>query len=109
MSIINYVALPRMSKKIIVTILLPVFLFACVALKPVEKLTDEELADRYDKIDLQIYMVKRAASKDNPSKYTGGSGSSQSGYSNGDIKKIKKLEEKLRVVRQELTKRGYIP
>jgi hypothetical protein len=54
-------------------------------------------------------MVKRAASKDNPSKYTGGSGSSQSGYSNGDIKKIKKLEEKLRVVRQELTKRGYIP
>ena len=98
-----------MSKKIIVTILLPVFLFACVALKPVEKLTDEELADRYDKIDLQIYMVKRAASKDNPSKYTGGSGSLQSSYSSGDIKKIKKLEEKLRVVRQELTKRGYIP
>ena len=109
MSIINYVALPRMSKKIIVTILLPVFLFACVALKPVEKLTDEELADRYDKIGLQIYMVKRAASKDNPSKYTGGSGSLQSSYSSGDIKKIKKLEEKLRVVRQELTKRGYIP
>ena len=98
-----------MCKKIIVTVLLPVFLFACVALKPVEKLTDEELADRYDKIDLQIYMVKRAASKDNPSKYTGGSGSLQSNYSSGDIKKIKKLEEKLRVVRQELTKRGYIP
>ena len=109
MPIVNYAVLLKMCKKIIVTILLPVFLFACVALKPVEKLTDEELADRYDKIDLQIYMVKRAASKDNPSKYTGGSGSSQSGYSNGDIKKIKKLEEKLRVVRQELTKRGYIP
>ena len=93
-----------MSKKIIVTILLPVFLFACVALKPVEKLTDEELADRYDKIDLQIYMVKRAASKDNPSKYTGGSGSLQSSYSSGDIKKIKKLEGKLEVVRQELVK-----
>jgi hypothetical protein len=98
-----------MSKKIIVTILLPVFLFACVALKPVEKLTDEELADRYDKIDLQIYMVKRAASKDNPSKYTGESGSLQSSYSSGDIKKIKKLEAKLKVVRQELVKRGYIP
>jgi hypothetical protein len=98
-----------MSKKIIVTILLPVFLFACVALKPVEKLTDEELADRYDKIDLQIYMVKRAASKDNPSKYTGGSGSLQSSYSSGDIKKIKKLEGKLEAVRQELVKRGYIP
>ena len=109
MSIINYVALPRMSKKIIVTILLPVFLFACVALKPVEKLTDEELADRYDKIDLQIYMVKRAASKDNPSKYTGGSGSLQSSYSSGDIKKIKKLEAELEVVKQELVKRGYIP
>ena len=98
-----------MSKKIIVTILLPVFLFACVALKPVEKLTDEELADRYDKIDLQIYMVKRVASKDNPSKYTGGSGSLQSSYSSGDIKKIKKLEAELEVVRQELVKRGYIP
>lgn len=85
------------------------FLFACVALKPVEKLTDEELADRYDKIDLQIYMVKRAASKDNPAKYPGGSGSSQSSYSGSDIKKIKKLEEKLGVVRQELIKRGYIP
>ena len=74
-----------------------------------EKLTDNELADRYDKIDLQIYMVKRAASKDNPAKYPNGYGSSESGYSNGDTKKIKKLEEKLGVVRQELIKRGYIP
>ena len=89
--------------------LIPVLLFSCTTLKPVEKLTDDELADRYDKVDLQIYMVKRAASKDNPAKYPSGPGSSQSGYSNGDIKKIKKLEEKLRVVRQELTKRGYIP
>ncbi len=109
MSIVNYVALLKMCKKIIVIVLLPVFLFACIALKPVEKLTDEELADRYDKIDLQIYMVKRAASKDNPAKYPSGSGSPESGYSNGDIKKIKKLEEKLGVVRQELIERGYIP
>ena len=109
MSIVNYVALPKMSKKIIVIILLPVFLFACIALKPVEKLTDEELADRYDKIDLQIYMVKRAASKDNPAKYPGGYGNTGSSYSGGDIKKIKKLEEKLEVARQELVKRGYIP
>jgi hypothetical protein len=98
-----------MNKEIIVIVLLPVFLFACIALKPVEKLTDEELADRYDKIDLQIYMVKRAASKDNPAKYPSGSGSLESGYSNGDINKIKKLEERLGVVRQELIKRGYIP
>ena len=98
-----------MCKKIIVAILLPVFLFACTVLKPVEKLTDEELADRYDKIDLQIYMVKRAASKNNQAKYPSGSGSSHSGYGNCDVKKIKKLEEKLGVVRQELIKRGYIP
>ena len=89
--------------------LIPVLLFSCTALKPVEKLPDEELADRYDKIDLQIYMVKRAASKDNPAKYPGGYGNTGSSYSGGDIKKIKKLEEKLEVVRQELVKRGYIP
>ena len=92
-----------------ILVLIPVLLFACTVIKPVEKLTDDELADRYDKIDLQIYMVKRAASKDNPAKYPNGSGSSESGYSNGDTKKIKKLEEKLGVVRQELIKRGYIP
>jgi len=89
--------------------LIPVLLFACTALTPVEKLNDNELADRYDKIDLQIYMVKHAASKDNPAKYSGVSGSMASGHSNGDIKKIKNLEEKLRVVRQELIKRGYMP
>ena len=86
-------------------VLIPVLLFACTAIKPVEKLTDNELADRYDKIDLQIYMVKHAASKDNPAKYPGVSGS----VGNGDIKKIEKLEEKLGVVRQELIKRGYMP
>ena len=86
-------------------VLIPVLLFACTAIKPVEKLTDNELADRYDKIDLQIYMVKHAASKDNPAKYPGVSGSA----GNGDIKKIEKLEEKLGVVRQELIKRGYMP
>ncbi len=89
--------------------LIPVLLFACTTLKPVEKLTDDELADRYDKIDLQIYMVKRSASKSNPSSYPGVSGSTGSGYSSSDSQKIKKLEEKLRVVRQELVKRGYMP
>ena len=89
----------------IILVLIPVLLFACTAIKPVEKLTDNELADRYDKIDLQIYMVKHAASKDNPAKYPGVSGSAGS----GDIKKIEKLEEKLGVVRQELIKRGYMP
>ena len=88
-----------------ILVLIPVLLFACTVIKPVEKLTDDELADRYDKIDLQIYMVKHAASKDNPAKYPGVSGSA----GNGDIKKIEKLEEKLMVVRQELIKRGYMP
>ena len=88
-----------------ILVLIPVLLFACTVIKPVEKLTDDELADRYDKIDLQIYMVKHAASKDNPAKYPGVSGNAGS----GDIKKIKKLEEKLEVVRQELIKRGYMP
>ena len=100
-----------MCKKIII-ILLPVFLFACTALKPVEKLTDGELADRYDKIDLQIYMVKRSG-KSNPTSKSpdgyGDTGNSYSGGSGGDIEKIKKLEEKLGVVRQELIRRGYIP
>ncbi len=88
---------------------MPVLLFACAAFGPVEKMTDVELADRYDKIDLQIYMVKQAALKDNSAKYPGVLGGTENGYSNGDVKKIKRLEEKLMVVRQELIKRGYMP
>ncbi len=98
-----------MKIKNMLLFLIPVLLFACTTLKSVEKLTDNELADRYDKIDLQIYMVKQSASKSNPAKYSGVSGSAGSGYSSGDIKKIEKLEEKLKVVRQELIKRGYMP
>ncbi len=100
-----------MIKKIIVIVLMPVLLFACTTLKSVEKLTDKELAERYDKIDIYIYMVKRDAGKTNPAKpgYTGGYGSTGSGYSSKDIEKIKKIEEKLNVMRQELIKRGYMP
>ncbi|MCR4344277.1 MAG: hypothetical protein NUV44_05860 [Candidatus Scalindua sp.] len=89
-------------------ILLPVLLFACTALKPVEKLTDEELVDRYYKADLNLYMVKRAASKSNPSNYPGVSGSAGSGYSK-DSEKIKKIEGKLAIMKQEMNKRGYMP
>ena len=92
-----------------ILILMPVLLFACTALKPVEKLTDKELIDRYYKTDLNLYMVKRSSSKSNPSNYPGVSGSTGSGYNNGDIQKINKLEGKLSVVRQELIKRGYMP
>ncbi len=89
--------------------LVPVLLFACTALKPVEKLTDKELVDRYYKTDLNLYMVKRAASKSNPSNYSGVTGSGESGYSNKDSEKIKKIEGKLAIMKQEMNKRGYMP
>ncbi len=98
-----------MKTRSMLLFLVPVLLFACTALKPVEKLTDKELVDRYYKTDLNLYMVKRAASKSNPSNYSVVSGGAGSGYSNKDSEKIKKLEEKLKVVRQELIKRGYMP
>ena len=90
-------------------ILIPVLLFACTALKPVEKLTDKELVDRYYKADLNLYMVKRAASKSNASNYPGVSGSAGSGYSSKDSEKIKKIEGKLAIMKQEMNKRGYMP
>ncbi len=90
----------------ILLILLPVLLFACTALKPADKLTDKELVDRYYKADLSLYMVKRAASKSNPSNYSGGA---ESGYSSRDSEKIKKIEDKLAIMKQEMNKRGYMP
>ncbi len=88
---------------------MPVLLFACTALKPVERLTDKELIDRYYKTDLNLYMVKRAASKSNPSNYPGVSGSTGSGYSSRDVEKMKKIEDKLAIMKQEMNKRGYMP
>ncbi len=98
-----------MCKKIIVTILLSVFLFACTALKPIDKLTDQELIDRYYKTDLNLYMVKRAG-KSNPTPANpGGYNNKGNSYSGGDTEKIKKIKGKLEIMRQELLKRGYIP
>ncbi len=88
---------------------MPVLLFACTAMKPVEKLTDKELIDRYYKTDLNLYMVKRAASRSNPSNYPGVSGSAGSGYSSRDAEKIKKIEDKLAIMKHEMNKRGYMP
>ncbi len=76
---------------------MPLLLFACTALKPVDKLTDKELIDRYYKTDLNLYMVKRA------------SGSTASDYSSNDAEKIKKIEDKLTIMKQEMNKRGYMP
>jgi len=90
-------------------ILMPALLFACTALKPVEKLTDKELIDRYYKTDLNLYMVKRAAAKSNPSNYPGVSGNTGSGYSSNDAEKIKQIEDKLAIMKQEMNKRGYMP
>lgn len=89
--------------------LIPVLLFACTTLKPVDKLTDKELVDRYYKTDLNLYMLKRAASKSNPSNYSGVSGSAGSGYSSRDSEKIRKIEGKLAIMKQEMNKRGYMP
>ncbi len=90
-----------------ILVLMPILLFACTAMKPVEKLTDKELIDRYYKIDLNLYMVKRDAAKSNPS--SGESGNTGSGYSSRDAKKIKEIEDKLTIMKLELNKRGYMP
>jgi hypothetical protein len=93
----------------ILLILIPVLLFACTALKPAGDLTDKELVDRYYKVDLNLYMVKRAAAKSNPSSYPGVSGRAGGGYSSRDSEKIKKMESKLAIMKQEMNKRGYMP
>jgi hypothetical protein len=91
-----------MIKKTII-ILMPFLLFACSTLKPVEKLTDKELVDRYYETDLKLYMVKRSGSghitNTSPSKE----------YDGEENNKTRKLERKLEIMRQELIRRGYIP
>lgn len=100
-----------MKKRIFIIVTLPILLFACATLKPVEELTDKELIDKYYKTDLNLYMAKRDAAKAKHDKieYSLASGSSQSGYSNSDMEKLKKIEDKLAVMKQELLKRGYMP
>jgi hypothetical protein len=100
-----------MNIRILIIVLIPVMLFACTTLKPVEELTDKELIDKYYKVDLNLYMVKRDAKKTKLDKigHSIASGSPQSGYSSRDVEKIKKIEDKLTVMKQELLKRGYMP
>ncbi len=90
---------------------MPALLFACTTLKPVTELTDKELIDRYYKIDLELYMVKRDASKTKNDKIGRPieSGLQQSIYSNREAEKIKKIEDKLAVMKRELLKRGFMP
>ncbi len=100
-----------MNIKNFIIVLLPVLFFACTTLKPVEELTDKALIDKYYKADLNLYMVKRDAKKTKLDKigHPIESGSLQSGYSSRDTEKMKKIEDKLTVMKQELLKRGYIP
>ncbi len=98
-----------MKIKNMLLFLIPVLLFACTALKPVEKLTDKELIDRYYKTDLDLYMVKSAAAKSNPSSASDVSGNTGSSYSRSETEKVKKLEDKLAIMKQEMNKRGYMP
>lgn len=99
----------KMKIKDMILFFIPVLLFACTALKPVEKLTDKELIDRYYKTDLNLYMMKRAAAKSNPTSYAGEAGNTGSSYSSRDIEKIIKIESKLAIMKQEMNKRGYMP
>lgn len=101
-----------MNVKMISILFIPVLLYACTTFKPVEKLTDTELIDTYYKTDLNLYMVKRDAGK------TGSAGTAEgfpeyggagSAYSSRDTEKIRRLEERLLVMKEELIKRGYIP
>ncbi len=89
---------------------MPSLLFACTALKPVEKLTDKELIDKYYETDLKLYMVKRTGrgytTDLKPSSEHVGKGIE---YSKNDLDKIRKFEKQLEVMRQELIKREYIP
>jgi hypothetical protein len=91
-----------MIKKTI-SVLIPFLLFACSALKPVEKLSDKELVDKYYGTDLKLYMAKRAGNSNtanlNPS----------NNYDGKENNKISKLERKLEIMKQELIRRGYIP
>ncbi len=91
-----------MIKKIII-VSMPFILFACSVLKPVEKLSDKELVDKYYKTDLKLYMTKRAGSGYSTSP------SPQKEYVGKGNNKISKIEKQLEVMRQELIRRGYIP
>ena len=51
--------------KTIIFLLIPALLFACTALKPVDKLSDQELIDKYYATDLELYMVKGPSGKGN--------------------------------------------
>ncbi len=93
--------------KTITVLCIPTLLFACTALKPVEKLSDKELIDRYYAKDLELYMVKSSSEKGNTSDLSSRIEDHQTKQKGSS--KIKKLEQRLEVMRQELLKRGYMP
>lgn len=97
--------------KTIIVILIPTLLLACTALKSVDKLSDQELIDRYYATDLDLYMVKRPSVKGNTDLSISSSGDSVNDHvmKQKNSAKINKLEQRLEVMRQELLKRGYMP
>lgn len=94
---------------IIVTVLIPSLLLSCTAFKPVEKLTDEELIDKYYKTDLKLYMVKRNSVDSTTSESSPKPVDAEARYSKRDINKINKIELELEIMGRELNKRGYMP
>ena len=101
----------KMGKIVIIIALMPFLLFACSALKPIEKLSDRDLIDKYYKTDLKIYMVRRDSGKNSPTKsdQTKGYAGKELESGSKDLDKINKLWKKLEVLRQELVRRGYMP
>ena len=97
------------SGKIIIIVFIPFLLLACTAFKPVEKQTDRELIDKYYKADLKLYMVKRDSGYPTTTPPPANSDGLQTKYSTRDLKKIKKIESELEIMKQELLKRGYLP
>ncbi|MDR4504695.1 MAG: hypothetical protein MRK01_07885 [Candidatus Scalindua sp.] len=97
--------------KTIIFLLIPALLFACTALKPVDKLSDQELIDKYYATDLELYMVKGPSGKGNTDFPRSSSGNTANGHGEKqkNSAKINKLEQRLEIMRQELLKRGYMP
>ncbi len=99
----------RMKVRTIIIILIPILLLSCTAFKPIEKLNDQELIDKYYKTDLQLYMVKRDCGYPTTPESSMKADDIQARYSERDLRKINKIERKLEIMKQELNGRGYMP
>ncbi len=96
-------------RKIIIIVFIPFLLLACNTLKPVGKLTDQELIDKYYKTDLKLYMVKRDSGYSPTASPSANPDGIQPNVSTRGLNKMNKIEGELEIMRQELLNRGYLP